>query len=61
MANSIKAVRCHYCDQLHHVTATDMIQRMGRPYYMATCPIPLPITGEHATTIVSADDVVIVR
>lgn len=60
MANSIKCVRCHYCDQLHPVTATDLIERLGRPYYMVTCPVGL-IGGEKPTTIVSADNLVTVR
>lgn len=60
MTNTILAVRCHYCDQLHHVTKADRLERLGRLYYLATCPLEFH-PGEHATTIVSADDVVQVR
>lgn len=60
MTNTIKAVRCHYCDQLHQVTATDRVQRLGRAYYLVTCPLEF-LPGEHATTVVSEDKVVVVK
>jgi hypothetical protein len=57
MTNTILAVRCHYCDQLHQVTAADRLQRLGRVYYLSTCPLEF-LPGEHATTVVSEDKVV---
>lgn len=34
----MKAIRCPYCDQLHQVTRADLGQRIGRAYYLKTCP-----------------------
>lgn len=51
--STTKAIRCHWCDQLHVVSKGDRVQRLGRLYYAKQCP-----TVDGGLTIVSTDQLV---